>query len=241
MEQQLGVPKLDSGSGRAQTGAVKKCLNHWDLCSKIKGMFFDTTASNTGEHSGACTLLEEALGHDLLYLACRHHVYEIVAEKALTAMKIAPSTGPDIAIFRHFKEKWNFIDQSIFETAADSIEIADFKGHIIDFSTSNLARYHPRDDYKELLELVIIFLGGTPARGIHILAPGALHRARWMARIIYAFKLWMFRSQFQLKRVEETGLFQFPFISEVYIEAWFEAPSAVSAPANDLRFLNKLS
>ena len=94
-------------------------------------MSFDTTASNTGGHSGACTLLEEALGHDLLFLACRHHVYEIVAEKAFTAMKIAPSTGPDIAIFRRFKEKWNFIDQSIFETAADSIEIADFKDRTV--------------------------------------------------------------------------------------------------------------
>ena len=52
----------------------------------------------------------------------------------------------------------------------------------------------------------------------------------------------MFQSQFKLTRAEETGIFQFLlFISEVYIQAWFEAPSSASAPANDLAFLKKLS
>ena len=194
------------------------------------------------EYTGACTLLQEALGHDLLHLACRHHILEIVAEKAFTAMKIVSSTGPDIAVFRHFREKWHSIDRSKFVTAADSVEIADFKDHTINFSQSPLAIFHPRDDYSELLELVIIFLGGTSSRGFHFRAPGALHRARWMARILLSFKIWMFRSQFKLTRVEETGIFQFKlFISEVYIQAWFEAPSSASAPANDLAFLKKLS
>jgi hypothetical protein len=30
----------------------------------------------------------------------------------------------------------------------------------------------PRDDYPELLELTVIFLGGTPPRGVHIMASG---------------------------------------------------------------------
>lgn len=242
VEQLLGVPKIDSGTGRAQADAVKRCLEDWELCSKIKGMSFNTTASNSGEHAGACTLLQAALGHDVLHLACRHHIFEIVAEKAFTAKKIAPSSGPDIAIFRRFQEKWPFIDQSNFETAVDSVEIISFKDRIIDFAKTNLQMFQPRDDFKELLELVIIFLGGTPSRGVHFQAPGALHRARWMARIIYSFKMWMFKSQFKLKAAEEDGLLKFIlFISEVYIQAWFEAPSSVSAPANDLRFVNQLT
>jgi hypothetical protein len=176
----------------------------------------------------------------------RHHILEIVAEKAFTSMKIASSksssTGPDIAIFRRFREKWPSIDQSKFLSAAESVEITDFKDRTINYSKSQLAIFHPRDDYSELLELVIIFLSGTPSRGIHFRAPGALHRARWMARIIYSFKIWMFRSQFKLTRVEETGIFQFLlFISDVYIQAWFEAPSSATVPANDLTFLEKLS
>jgi hypothetical protein len=52
----------------------------------------------------------------------------------------------------------------------DSVEIASYKDHIIHFATTKLAITHPRDDYKELLELVIIFLGGIPPRGIHFQA-----------------------------------------------------------------------
>ena len=35
-----------------------------------------------------------------------------------------------------------------------------------------------RDDYRELVELVIIFLGGAPPSGIRFRAPGAMHHAR---------------------------------------------------------------
>ena len=41
-------------------------------------MSFDTTAGNTGHLNGACTLLEKQMGRDLLWLACRHHVMELI-------------------------------------------------------------------------------------------------------------------------------------------------------------------
>jgi hypothetical protein len=45
-----------------------------------------------------------------------------------------------------------------------------------------------------------------------------------------------------LKPAEERGLSQLLlFVSEMYIQAWFEASSSVSAPGNDLRFLNQLA
>ena len=55
-----------------------------------------------------------------------------------------------------------------------------------------------RDDYKELVELIIIFLGGVPAGGIWFRAPGPMHQVRWMSKVIYSFKVWMFRDQFRL-------------------------------------------
>ena len=242
LEQLLSVPKIPSGTGAAQAGAVLSCIKEWNLSTRIKGMCFDTTASNTGQHNGACTLIQRELDHNLLHLACRHHVMEIVVEKAFTAMKIAPSTGPDILIFRRFQEKWKWIDRSSFETATDMAEIACFKDRVIPYAKKKLMICQPRDDYREYLELVIIFLGETPSRGIHFQAPGALHRARWMARILYSFKMWMFRSQFKLKPVEERGIFQFLlFVCEIYTKAWFEAPNPISAPANDLCLLRQIS
>jgi len=167
VEQLLGVPKLASGTGRAQADAVMSCLNEWNLQSKIKGLCFDTTASNTGHLSGACILIKKALEQKVLHFACRHHILEIVLEKVFTALKITAVSGPDIAIFKRFKDHWSFIDQAVFETAAGKNEIKPFKATTIQFAEKNLEVCQPRDDYREVLELAIIFVGGTPVRRVH--------------------------------------------------------------------------
>jgi len=64
--------------------------------------------------------------------------------------------------------------------------IAPWKDSIIEFAKGQLLKFQPQDDYCELLELIIIFLCGTPPRGTHFGYPGAIHRARWMARAILA-------------------------------------------------------
>jgi len=104
-----------------------------------------------------------------------------------------------------------------------------------------LQTFQPRDDYRELLELVIIFLGGTPQRGIHFMAPGAIHHARWMAKALYVLKIYLFRDQFRLTAYENRGIRDVcVFIVRLYVKAWFTAPDAISAPRNDLDFLQNL-
>ncbi|KAK0063561.1 hypothetical protein Bpfe_007202 [Biomphalaria pfeifferi] len=102
VEQLFGVPELVSGTGERQASAVITCFDNWKLRDNVVGMCFDTTVSNTGRQTGACHLIEERLSKDLLHLPCRHHILEIVVEKAFTAMKIEASSGPDIAIFNLF-------------------------------------------------------------------------------------------------------------------------------------------
>ena len=41
-------------------------------------MVFDTTASNSGSIKGAAKLIEDDLGRKLLWLACRHHTFELM-------------------------------------------------------------------------------------------------------------------------------------------------------------------
>ncbi|XP_073413330.1 uncharacterized protein [Dendrobates tinctorius] len=77
-EQLLGVPVTASSSGVEQTVAVYECLQEWGLPNTVKAMCFDTAASNTGRLKGAYVLLEQMLGRELLHLACRHHILEIV-------------------------------------------------------------------------------------------------------------------------------------------------------------------
>ena len=49
---------------------------------KIIGVVFDTTSVNTGEISGIVRRLEDSLGHPILEMACRHHIYELVCGAA---------------------------------------------------------------------------------------------------------------------------------------------------------------
>jgi len=74
----LGVPKLTAGTEEQEAEAVFGLLNQWRLVNKVQATSFDTTAGNTGRLNGACTLLEKKMGHDLLWLACRHHVMELI-------------------------------------------------------------------------------------------------------------------------------------------------------------------
>jgi hypothetical protein len=46
-----------------------------------------------------------------------------------------------------------------------------------------------RDDYRELIELSLKYLGGDHENKLKIRPPGAMHQARWMARAIYSLKM----------------------------------------------------
>ena len=72
--------------------------------------------------------------------------------------------------------------------------------------------------------------------------PGAFHHARWMAKTIYALKIYMFREQFNLTTRETNGLRKFCiFVIRLYIKPWFTATNPIRAPKNDLDFLESLS
>ena len=69
--QLLAVPKLVNGTGEAISNSIVEVLNEWNVLERACGICFDTTASNTGKNTGACTLLESKLNKRLLSLACR--------------------------------------------------------------------------------------------------------------------------------------------------------------------------
>lgn len=245
VEQLLGVPELSSGTGREMASAVYDILQEWSLLDIVQAVVFDTTASNTGRLNGACHLLEQKLERDVLHLACRHHIYEIVLQGVFHEIQVSPSTGPDIPLFKRFKNMWKDIDQTQFSTwlsDADLTEILkDDANEILAYAKSKIKDDLPRDDYREFLELILIFLGETPTRGIHFRQPGAYHLARWMAKAIYCLKIYLFRQQFNLTQKEEKSLRRICcFIIKCYTKAWFSAPNAIEAPLNDINFLKKL-
>ena len=86
-----------------------------------------------------------------------------------------------------------------------------------------ITKFQQRDDYKELLQLALLFLGEPlTVADVYIHAPGAFHRARWMAKIIYCFKIFLFRAQFHLSLRELSDLREFNiFIMKIYLKTWY--------------------
>ncbi|BES98518.1 Hypothetical protein NTJ_11334 [Nesidiocoris tenuis] len=73
------------------------------------------------------------------------------------------------------------------------------------------------------------------------MAPAGLHRARWMAKGIYAIKVYMFRGEFKMTKKEEVAITElWMFVVSIYVYHWFQAPSCRFAPRNDLKLLKDL-
>ncbi|XP_076042026.1 uncharacterized protein LOC143025930 [Oratosquilla oratoria] len=114
----LGVPKIGSSSGTDQANACLSAINNWGLSHQIKTIVFDTTASNTGLLQGACIKIQEKLQKELVWLACRHHVYEVILADVFRSA-YGPSSGPSIPLFSRFQDLWGNLDKRNFKTAED--------------------------------------------------------------------------------------------------------------------------
>ncbi|KAK0062604.1 deoxynucleoside triphosphate triphosphohydrolase SAMHD1 [Biomphalaria pfeifferi] len=234
----LGVPKLQSGSGQAAANAVVDNLKSWSCESKIIGMCFHTTAANTGKVKGACKLLEVALGRNLLWLACRHHMFEVLLADVFTAC-LGPSTGPEIAIFKLLRDNWSKIhheSKHIFPliVVSDTVKA---------FISKELQQKQLREDYRELIALAARAVGLDVSEPIR--KPGAIHRARWMAKAIYSLKMQLLldgnENVLQLTDQQLQGIQRFNhFVLKVYIQSWFTCCSAVDAAVNDISLINRL-
>ena len=67
--------------------------------------------------------------------------------------------------------------------------------------------------------------------------PGTQHRARWMSTPIYAFKMYLRRSQLDVDATLVNGLRRFcNFVSIFYAPYWLQCPLASKAAVNDLEF-----
>jgi hypothetical protein len=129
---------------------VADTLKYWGIEQRVAALCFDTTATNTGHRHGACVLIEQMLAKDLLYLACRHHVMELVVGAAFNEV-LPGSSGPEIKLFKRFQEHWNLIDQNKYQPAATDPYsenlVASCCNEKIEFARLQLEVQQPRDDY----------------------------------------------------------------------------------------------
>ncbi|KAK2575365.1 hypothetical protein KPH14_001258, partial [Odynerus spinipes] len=190
-EQLLAVLKLESSSGKHQAKAASIALYDWNLNDKVQIMCCDTTSSNTGRFNGTCALLEQTLERELLLFACRHHVYELVLKTVFETKIKQITSSPDIPIFKKFRDNWKNIYSNDIELCLDFV-----KEHVTETNITSLLMFYKaeldkafiRDDYRELVELCVVFFGGDSEKKIKIKPPGPMHQARCMTRAIYSLK-----------------------------------------------------
>lgn len=241
----LNVPKLTRATGKAIADVIYECLEKHNLLNEVEAIGFDTEAANTGMTNGAAACLEKRLGRTLLWLPCRHHIFEIIVKEIFIVKVMNSQTKkPTIEIFETLKNSWKSIDKSKFEPGINDELVMqyfndDFRDEMINFCSEQLQKNY-RDDYRELLELVIIFLGGRIQGGNRLRKPGAMHQARWMAKAIYSLKIFILREQFEFDAGELKGIRDVCiFLVRLYVKVWFSCTTAINAARHDLNFIKE--
>ena len=251
----LGVPaipyKSTEKNGDLIAGASSQLIREWNCAECLAGMVFDTTSSNTGSQTAACVTLQNQLNRPLLWYACRHHVGEVVLTHVWNALNVEVSKNPEINLFIRFKENFSAITyQNKEDLAFPELHhsLLERKSEIIDLCKYYQNQTFCRGDYKELISLVLIYLSdGNNIESFSFNKPGALHKARWMAKLLYSIKIALLCTKIS-KELPEGAIFtssQQPkiqrfvqFVVFCYIPWWLTSPIPSTAPKNDQLFIN---
>jgi len=253
----LGVPAYQPGtdqrSGDIIAQATIQLLQSWNCVGSIVNMTFDTTASNTGHVSAACITLQQSTGRALLWSACRHHVGEVILTQIFNDLNIETSRSAEYTVFSRFKKNFDTVphgsnetlsafDKSFLANDAETLSlITHWQENTV--AAAEVLVHHQREDYKEFTELCLLYLdNGDNSRSFNFRRPGAVHKARWMAKVLYAIKMVLLENQISLlprgtitTSTQPQKLRSFvTFICLIYSRWWMTSSSAVDAPWHDL-------
>ena len=196
----LGVPAYRKGTDEACGSIIARLtcnlVQDWCCADQVINMAFDTTASNTGHLTAACIAIQLSLDRALLWSGCRHHIGEVLLTHVFKDLKVEMSRSPEVALFTHLRDNWNLVphDSSgplsrYVPGDAEQPFLAELRAELTVCAAGVID--HKRGDYREFVELCLVYLGedGEGQTPITFQRPGALHKARWMAKLLYTLKL----------------------------------------------------
>lgn len=105
---------------------------------------------------------------------------------------------------------------------------------ILNYTEKKLQDCFPHDDYKEFLQLIVIFLGEMLKGNVIFRQSGAYHLTRWMAKRIYSLIIVLCKNQFKQKSTEEMSFKKKLVVSLINVMLMFTAPNSIRAPVNDI-------
>lgn len=153
------------------------------------------------------------------------------------------TTNPGVSLFKHLKSEWanHAIDLHslvLFDASYLDQQLQSQVHQVLAWAEEELGKYTwPREEYKELLELLIVSLGGS-VRKFSLKMPGADHHARWMSKAIYFLKIRLLSDVFCLSPLGHKFVNSIvEFCVLLYIKYWLQALIPASAARLDLDFI----
>lgn len=240
----LGLPILDGTGAESYANQLYELCEQNNMLSRIAGVNCDTTVTNTGIWAGACALFQDQIGMDVLNIMCRHHIFEVLLFSAFTTA-FGTVGAPTITQFEDLKQNWSYIKRTNFSYQPyDPLDLESIylqplyvkaKEALLNHSKSKQIR----DDYAELTDLCLKFFGVRTKKSFMV--PGAVSKSRWMAKAIYAIKMYLFRELLKLDEEFERQLLEFSlFVTLIYCKHWNRCTNAIDVPANDLELIKEL-
>ena len=167
------------------------------------------------------------------------HVAKVIAENVSGRKQ----TGPVNTLFKRMQDNWPELMTMIDLSDLNKFNWRDVEGNEIEDQAEKalaiLSKFlkektFAREDYKELCELAVMFLGGA-VDGFKFQYPGAHHHARYMAACIYMAKmaLLMKKITWLLDKEKKEVMVMAEFISVYYVVWWLQGYIGMQAPMND--------
>ena len=172
---------------------------------------------------------------------------EVILSHVFEDLGIETSKSPEVSVFQRLKQTWDTFDlcelcNLDFSNLEGDQNARDLLDDLKDNANNALeiATQFSRDDYREMAQLCKFFISG--GQHIKLRRPGAIHKARWMSKILYTLKICLLKEQIkQLPKgtvttpQQQTKFNDFAmFIVYVYADWWLQCSSPSKATWLDL-------
>ena len=179
---------------------------------------------------------------------------EVLLTWGWNALAIVVPKGPDCSLFVRFRDnfsKLSYSDLSDIYTLEIEDELQPAKEEVIQLIKNTLEKkdFAYRGDYTQFMKLVLVALTGDTTN-FKITQPGAVSKARWMSKAIYALDLIILKNKIQRELGKNPVIMtdqQIPllerfvkFVCLVYVKWWIRCPLAAEAGLNDLQLLSTI-
>src|SRR6218665_1633533 len=114
----LGVVLSDSSKGSDQAYNILNLLEYYEICDQIFAIYCDTISSNTGVHNRAVQLLSTTLNAQMLWLMCRHNIYEVHISHFMKALTGQETKGSRRQLYVRLQKLWPDVAKSIQAAAS---------------------------------------------------------------------------------------------------------------------------